>query len=108
MLASMDWTNAKHVRCKKPIGNAVLYETSNADEIAALVTALRVEPASGAYCMCIGTLQIELDDLCITLHHGETLRWPTSHGNAALLDPGAVMDWLSARGITFVREEYEA
>ena len=62
------------------------------------------------YCMCMGTLVFEFEGIqpeSITLHHGVSLRWEESGGNLALLDPDAVMDWLSARGIDFVRSEYE-
>jgi hypothetical protein len=43
----------------------------------------------------------------ITLHHGVSLGWKGSNGNHMLVRPEAVMDWLSARGMTFVREEYD-
>jgi hypothetical protein len=104
----MSWTRATHVRCRRPTELVVLYETTQRDEIAALARALEAAPAAGAYCMCIGTLVFEIDGTNVTLHHGESLRWDGSGGNAALVDPDAVMAWLSARGITFVREEYDA
>jgi hypothetical protein len=58
--------------------------------------------------MCIGTLVFEMEGgKDVTLHHGVSLRWKDSHGNHMLVRPDAVMDWLSARGMTFVRAEYE-
>ena len=104
----MSWAEATHVRCRRPTETRVLYETTQHDEIAALARALEVEPAHGAYCMCIGTLVFKIDGANITLHHGESLRWEGSGGNAQLATPDAIMDWLSARGMPFVREEYEA
>jgi hypothetical protein len=62
--------------------------------------------------MCAGTLRFDVIAAgaarSLTLHHGESLRWPESDGNLMLLAPDAIMDWLSARGVTFVREQYEA
>jgi hypothetical protein len=61
--------------------------------------------------MCIGTLVFDIErtkavPIQITVHHGESLRWDGLNGNADLLDPDALMNWLSERGMTFVREEY--
>jgi hypothetical protein len=91
----------------------ILYETASLRDLAALAGALRIEPASDErwYCMCIGTLVFEFEapspKRSITLHHGVSLRWEGSEGNVALVDPDAVMAWLSARGMGFVREEYD-
>lgn len=101
---------ATSARCRRP-GDGVRYETVDPAEIAALVQALRTSPASGAYCMCAGTIVFELAGVSpstITLHHGETLRWEGSGGNVPLASPDLLMDWLSARGMGFVRDEYEA
>lgn len=105
--------SATRVRCREPVEPEILYETEDRDEIAALAAALRTEPPSESrrYCMCLGTLVFEFEGprpLVATLHHGESLRWGGSGGDLTLLDPAAVMDWLSARGIGFVREQYEA
>jgi hypothetical protein len=116
--------SATRVRCSKPIVLAegvdeydpesfILYTTEDRDEIAALAAALRTEPPSRSrgHCMCIGTLVFDFEGprpLVATLHHGESLRWGEAFENVELLDPDAVMDWLSARGMGFVREAYEA
>jgi hypothetical protein len=116
--------SATQVRCSRPIicdagiddddpESFILYTTEDRDEIAALAAALRTEPPSDSmeHCMCVGTLVFDFEGprpLVATLHHGENLRWGGADGDLALLDPGAVMDWLSARGMGFVREEYEA
>lgn len=106
---AMTWASATRVRCRRP-GAGVLYETSDREDIAALARALATQPGTGAYCMCLGSLVLELDGVSpdrVTLHHGVTLRWEGSNGNAPLVSPDAIMDWLSARGMSFVREEYE-
>jgi hypothetical protein len=98
----------RRVRCRRPGTSEALYETSDATAIAELEAALATSPSNGAYCMCIGTLIFDMEGgKEITLHHGISLRWKDSHGNHMLVRPDAVMDWLSARGMTFVREEYE-
>ena len=60
--------------------------------------------------MCMGTVIFELDGVqpdTITLHHGVSIRWKSSTGNLMLVEPNKVMDWLSSRGMGFVRDEYE-
>jgi hypothetical protein len=100
---------AVHVRIRGVTSPTVYFETDDAAELAVLRRALAVEPGTGAICMCPGTLVIEIgDEPPLTLHHGESLRWAGSRGNEPLRDPDAAMDWLSAHGITFVREEHDA
>lgn len=102
---------ASRVRCRRPGDPTILYTTDEPAELAALASALETRPATGAYCMCIGTVVFELDGVdpaAITLHHGTSLRWDASHGNHELVDPDAIMDWLSARGMGFVRDDHEA
>lgn len=99
---------ATRVRCRRPTDEAILYQTSNRADLDALAAALQTTPGHGEYCMCLGTLLFDFDGAqTITLHHGESLRWEGSNGNHPLVSPDAIMDWLSAHGITFVREEYE-
>jgi hypothetical protein len=105
--------SATRLVCSAPVDRTVFYTTEDRDEIAALAAALRTEPPSDVqrHCWCVGTLVFTLDGprpISVTLHHGESLRWGASGGNLALLEPDAVMDWLSARGMGFVREQYEA
>lgn len=101
------------LRCRSPLTGEIFYETRDRDAIAELVAALRTESPSDVrgHCMCIGTLVFDLEgahEMRVTLHHGERLRWGGSDGDLALLDPDAAMDWLSARGMGFVRKQYEA
>ena len=116
--------SASRVQCRRPVivdagvddydpGSFILYTTEDRDEIAALAAALRTEPPSDSmgHCMCVGTLVFDVEGprpLVATLHHGESLRWGGADGDLVLLDPDALMDWLSARGMGFVREVYEA
>jgi hypothetical protein len=62
--------------------------------------------------MCLGSLEFRFRQQrkelgAVTLHHGVSLRWQPFFDNAALADPEPLLDWLSARGITSEREEYE-
>jgi hypothetical protein len=103
---------AVRVKCRMPAaGSPILYETADPGDIAELAAALNTEDEARGYCMCIGTLVFELEAAllrAITLHHGVSVRWDGSRGNFTLYSPDALMDWLSARGMTFVRAEYEA
>lgn len=104
--------DAERVRIRAVHGPSVFYETTSREEIASLEAALRTGAPLGAHCMCPGTILIDAErgdaTTTITLHHGETLRWDGSPGNIPLVSPDAAMDWLSARGVTFVRAEWEA
>lgn len=108
---------ARKVRVREAYGESeivepkVFYETSDPDEITSLVEALQTGPGGGWHCMCCGTLLYEIESKAgtrrISLHHGESLRAENEFENLPLLNPDACMAWLSARGITFVREEYD-
>jgi len=102
---------ATRVKCRlPPAGSPILYETADAGDIAALAAALSSEDEARSYCMCIGTLIFEIESpllKAVTLHHGVTIRWEGSRGNFSLNSPDAIMDWLSTRGMPFVRAEYD-
>ncbi len=90
----------------------VLFESARTDDLTTLGAALDAEASPYGLCMCIGTLDIDVErasapPVTVTLHHGVSLRWKASKGNVNLRSPDAIMDWLSARGMPFVREEYE-
>jgi hypothetical protein len=99
------------IRTDQPGEPTVLYETTDPVEIASLAKALQIGPETVEQCRCSGTLVYEIESASgikrISLHHGVTLREESAFNDVALLSPDACMDWLSARGITFVREEYE-
>ena len=103
---------ATRVTCRMPAaGSAILYETASPEDIAALAAALSSDTEPRSYCMCNGTLVFELESVgpsSLTLHHGVSIRWDGSRGDVSLHTPDAVMDWLSARGMPFVREEFDA
>ena len=103
---------ATHVRLRRPGEAAVLFESTRAEDLLSLGTALDADAEPFGYCMCIGTLDIDVQrsaasPVTISLHHGVSLRWTESKGNVSLRSPDAILDWLSARGMNFVREEYE-
>ncbi|HEU0029849.1 MAG TPA: hypothetical protein VFQ53_04395 [Kofleriaceae bacterium] len=103
--------DAVRVRMRRVAERTALFETTDAAELATLSDALRTVEGSGAMCLCPGSLHLDIETRAgsklVTLHHGESLRWDGSHGNVPLASPDALMDWLSARGVGFVREEYE-
>lgn len=89
----------------------LLLQTAHQRDLDELVKALDVEPVSSGICMCAGTLHLHflgVSGRVITLHHGTSIRWREAEGNHVLTNPDAIMDWLSGKGITFVREEHEA
>ncbi len=98
------------VRVRAVLEPKVLYASAKARDLASLEDALRTGAGDGSACMCPGTLLFEFEGArpAITLHHGTSLRWDGSNGNLPLIRPDAIMDWLSERGIGFVREEFEA
>lgn len=89
----------------------VFYETTDPEEIASLVEVLQTDRGNGEYCACVGTLLYEIESRAgtrrISLHHGTSLRADNEFGDLPIRNPDACMDWLSARGITFVRERYD-
>jgi hypothetical protein len=89
----------------------LLLHTAHQRDLDELVKALDAEPVSSGICMCAGTLHLHflgVSGRVITLHHGTSIRWREAAGNHVLTNPDAIMDWLSGKGITFVREEHEA
>lgn len=100
------------MRIRRAGESVVLFESSQHDDLSTLGAALDAEARPGGYCMCIGTVDIDVQrtgaaPVTISLHHGVSLRWKESKGNVNLKSPDAIMDWLSARGMNFVREEYD-
>jgi hypothetical protein len=100
--------SAKRVRAREMgPGQKIVYETSDAAELESLGRVLRVGQTDGGHCMCTGTLDFEIESAGglehVTLHHGESVRWNREFANY----PDAIMDWLSARGVTFVREQHD-
>lgn len=92
---------------KKP-----LFETSDTAELASLRDALRIHDGGIGHCMCFGSLALEFRRGprplgMVTVHHGKSLRCQPFFDNAALAEPEKLLDWLSARGLTGLREEYD-
>jgi hypothetical protein len=87
----------------------VLYTSDAREDLDSLVDALATVGDEGGHCMCLGTVAFDLEGVgVVTLHHGETVRWKDVFGNVELASPDRMMAWLSARGMHFVREEYDA
>lgn len=89
----------------------VLYETEDTSDLDPLRDALRVDGEMG-HCMCLGSVAFDFGRDgkrlgTVTLHHGESLRWDPFFYNAPLVESDPILDWLSARGVPQVREEYD-
>jgi hypothetical protein len=103
---------ATRVAIREPFKRRTLFETTDAAELASLRDALRIHDGGIGHCMCFGSLELEFSlgrksRGVVTVHHGVSLRWQPFFENAALADPDVLLDWLSARGVTGPREEYE-
>ncbi len=103
---------AKRVRCLSIPDRRVLFETSDQATITQLSATLHVVPAQAFHCMCIGTLNIEVEGpapLTFTVHHGISVRVGSGgEGDLLLRDSAALMRWLSDHGMPFVQEEHDA
>jgi hypothetical protein len=89
-----------------------LLETGEAADLDSLREALRIHDGGIGHCMCFGSLELEFargaEPLgAVTLHHGVSVRWQPFFDNAELAEPEKLLDWLSDRGITSLREEYD-
>jgi hypothetical protein len=94
-------------RRKKP-----LLETGEAADLDSLREALRIHDGGIGHCMCFGSLKLEFARGAkplgaVTLHHGVSVRWQPFFDNAELAEPEELLDWLSDRGITSLRKEYD-
>jgi hypothetical protein len=90
----------------KPLGQTVLLDVTDADEVAQLCEQLSiVEPSLGMHCLCYGDLALELRDkgdtvlTVLGLHHGSSLRWDDWSTDAELNDGLALLDWLALHGV---------
>jgi len=109
----VDLGDAVGVWIRRPGHDAVLFDSHHPAEVRSLEPLLRTLPPHGAVCACAGTLVFEFiggRPAIITLHHGTSLRWAGSPGNVDLTPASAagLRDWLAARGMAFVRDEYLA
>ena len=102
---------ATRIRVRPPGHASPVFETSDAAEIRAFAATLATKPSTTAFCVCAGTLLVELENCAIErleLHHGDSIRWDGSNGNLELVAPSDSMDWLSRRGMSIVRESFDA
>jgi hypothetical protein len=90
----------------KPLGQTVLLDLSDAEELAELFERLAiVEPPLGVHCMCFGDQAFELRGndgtvlAVLGLHHGASLRWDGWSADAELQDGPALLDWLGGHGV---------
>jgi hypothetical protein len=94
-----------------------LLEVKNQRVIAGLVERIRVsDDESGFHCMCCGEPTLEFyrdDNLVVSLgyHHGSSIRWLDGKwlGDGLLTQGSAtyLMSWLSERGVSGPKDEYE-
>ena len=88
-----------------------LFAVEDAAAVRELLPLLHIDEArSDSYCMCCGTLTIELyrqDELLaeITLHHGRSLRYRGWPADGQLSAPRGLCAWLARHGVTDVCED---
>jgi hypothetical protein len=104
---------ATQVTIREPVESKTpAFETSEASELASLRHALRIRDGGIGHCMCFGDVALDFRRGAeaagtVTVHHGESLRWPPFFDNAALAEPDELVDWLAARGMPRLREQVE-
>lgn len=89
---------------RRPEHERTLFAADDPAAVRELLPLLRVDEArSDSYCMCCGTLTIELlrDDEAmaeVTVHHGRSLRYDGWPADGQLSDPGPLCAWLASHG----------
>ncbi|OGQ18240.1 MAG: hypothetical protein A2138_03095 [Deltaproteobacteria bacterium RBG_16_71_12] len=84
------------------------------DSVRQLARLLIIEPpATPFHCMCFGNQLLEFAvpwrrDVCITLHHGCSIRWQQWDSDALLADGEALLRWLADRGWSGPLQEWQA
>ena len=88
----------------RPVGNRVLFASSDARDIGALEHALELVPTGPRACLCHGDYALVLRDrrrritAVIGIHHTRSIRWDGWWFDATLKHPGRLADWLVDRG----------
>lgn len=96
---------------RRPERERTLFAVEDVAAVRELLPLLHVDEArSDSYCMCCGTLTIELysqDELLaeITLHHGRSLRYRGWPADGQLSAPRGLCAWLARHGVTDVCED---
>ena len=86
----------------RPMGDEILYESDDAQEIAGLAAVLAIieDPETFGHCMCDGgpTLVFSgAQEVVISLHHGRSIRWDAWRNDAMLVVGDRLVDWLADR-----------
>lgn len=89
--------------------DGILYQTQEPTELDELLAILQTETMLSKSETGYELLRFVFNqgEREISLRGGTSLSWRGARGHYTLRNPDAVMDWLSARKITFVRHEYE-
>jgi hypothetical protein len=96
----------------RPLGNAVLLDSTEKSDLAELKQALAILDGPAGHCMCCGgpTLEIlssENESLAaVSIHHGRSVRWAAWKDDAELLDGRRLLDWLAQRGVPGPLDEF--
>jgi tetratricopeptide (TPR) repeat protein len=89
----------------RPLGDSVLFSTSEPDEINSLSSCLRISDGPAKHCMCVGDMAFELRDrngaiiAVIGQHHAKSLRWEQWKGDGQLGNGESLLAWLDGRGL---------
>lgn len=89
----------------RPLGNAVLLDTSMEFDLAELKQSLAILDGPGGHCMCCGGPTLEFLSsqsetlAAIGIHHGRSVRRAAWKDDAELLDGHRLLDWLAQRGV---------
>lgn len=88
-----------------------VYRSDDPAEISEL-RGLLAARASGGHCMCIGSAAICLESGAasaeLTVHHGQSVRWPAAGSGDFELERGRELaEWMAARGLPDIRDEMD-
>jgi hypothetical protein len=95
-----------------PLGNKILYETSDEKVLADLRHFLRIVDGPAGHCMCHGDTAVELLDgssnrlATIGVHHGMSIRWNEWKDDAALVDGYSLLRFLAVVGVQYPLQIY--
>ncbi|HJS06138.1 MAG TPA: hypothetical protein VJ809_00715 [Pirellulales bacterium] len=95
------------------LGNQVLLEVSEPDDLASLRMTLRIIDGPGGHCMCFGGPTLEMLSAerirlaLVGIHHGLSIRWNQWKDDALLEDGRLLLVWLAQRGVAGPLQEYE-
>jgi hypothetical protein len=98
----------------KVLGNDVVLEVGEPNDVAALRITMRIIDGAGGHCMCFGGPTLELLSAdrsrlaLLSIHHGRAIRWDRWKDDAKLVDGRLLLAWLAERGVVDPLREFDA